>query len=90
MSDQKDFVVRGEGGQEPAQSRNRAALAKEWRNLDFSGKLEGLGENLRRLQCPGLGTGDNQIKIDLQLFQGRSHLAKAPPTAAGQIALFVG
>lgn len=58
--------------------------------MHFAGKRKGLGENLRGLQRPRLGAGDDQIRVDLQSFYGRRHLTKTPSSATGQIALFVG
>lgn len=57
--------------------------------MHFAGKRKSFGKNIRRLQRPSLGTGEDQVGIDLQFFQGRRNLTKSPPPAAGQIALFV-
>lgn len=90
MADNQDFVAAREVLQELTKAGNSEVRGKEGRNLHFSGKRKGFGENFCCLQCPRLGAGNNQVEIDLQLFQGRRNLTKASAPAAAQIALFVG
>lgn len=89
MADHNEFVAAREVLQKLAKAGNGEVLGQEGRNLHFAGKSKGLGEDLRRLQRPRLGAGEDQVRIDLQLFQGGRNATKAPPPAAGQIALFV-
>lgn len=89
MADDQYFVTAREVQQKLTKTANGEVLGKEGRDLHFAGKRKGFGENIRRLQRPRLGTGEDQVGIDLQFFQGRRNATKASPPAAGQIALFV-
>ena len=90
MSDKNYFVAGREVEQKLTESASGEVFGKEGRNFDFSGKPEGFGEYFRSLKGPGLGAGNDQVGIDLQLFQRNGHLTKTAATAAGQIALCVG
>ena len=89
MADHNEFVAAREVLQKLTKTGHGEVLGQEGRNLHFAGKGKGFGKNLRRLQRPRLGTGEDQVRINLQFFQRGRDLAKTPSPAAGQIALFV-